>query len=150
MKKIIKWIVIVVVALFVIGLIFGSDDAETTTTTANTSSEAIAEAPTETAIPVTAQEIFEAYDNNEMGADQQYKGKALLVSGTVSGISSDFMDDAQVQLATSNEFMDVMASGDEAFNSAAATLSKGQQITMLCQGGGEVIGSPMLSDCVIQ
>lgn len=30
MKKIIKWIVIIVVALFVIGLIFGTDDTETT------------------------------------------------------------------------------------------------------------------------
>ncbi|MBZ1392289.1 OB-fold putative lipoprotein [Psychrobacter pacificensis] len=148
MKKIVKWIVIIVIALFIIGLIFGSDDAETTTT--STSSETVAEAPTETATPVTAQEIFEAYDNNEVAADQQYKDKPLLVTGKVSGISSDFMDDAQVQLATSNEFMDVMASGDDTFNSAAATLSKGQKITMLCQGGGEVVGSPMLSDCVIQ
>lgn len=147
-KKIVKWIVIIVIALFIIGLIFGSDDAETTKT--STSSETVAEAPTETATPVTAQEIFEAYDNNEVAADQQYKDKPLLVTGTVSGISSDFMDDAQVQLATSNEFMDVMASGDDTFNSAAATLSKGQKITMLCQGGGEVVGSPMLSDCVIQ
>ena len=148
MKKIVKWIVIIVIALFIIGLIFGSDDAETTKT--STSSETVAEAPTETATPVTAQEIFEAYDNNEVAADQQYKDKPLLVTGTVSGISSDFMDDAQVQLATSNEFMDVMASGDDTFNSAAATLSKGQKITMLCQGGGEVVGSPMLSECVVQ
>jgi hypothetical protein len=154
LKKIFKWIVIVIVALFVIGLIVGTDDAETTAQTAVTDNSVdepmVAEAPTETAIPVTAQQLFDAYDNNEIAADQQYKDKLLQIDGTVASIDSDFMDDAQVQLATSNEFMSAMASGDDEFNSAAATLSKGQAVTLLCRGGGEVIGSPMLNDCVIQ
>ena len=39
MKKIIKWIVIIVIGLFIIGLIFGADDAETTTAQTAVSAE---------------------------------------------------------------------------------------------------------------
>ena len=46
--------------------------------------------------------------------------------------------------------MNVMANMEDGEAGKAAQLSKGQQITVLCKGGGMVIGSPMLRDCVIK
>lgn len=153
MGKIVKWILIIVVVLIVFGFIGAmfSDDSTTSNTTSMDTAETseIAEAA-ETAVPVTSQQLFDAYDNNEMAADKQYKDKLLLIEGTVASIDSGFTDNAQVQLATSNDFMSVTATGDEAFDNAAASLSKGQTISVLCRGEGEVIGSPMVGDCVIQ
>lgn len=151
LKKLLKWILIIVIGLIVLGFIGAmlSDD-ETSTSASNDNSSATADAPAETAIPVTAQQIFDAYDSNEVAADKQYKGQLLQISGTVASIDSGLTDNAQVQLATSNDFMSVSATGDENFDNAAASLNKGQSVTLLCRGEGEVIGSPMVGDCVVQ
>lgn len=148
LKKLLKWILIIVIGLIVLGFIGAmlSDDEPSTAASTNTT----ADAPVETAIPVTAQQLFDAYDSNEVAADKQYKGQLLQISGTVASIDSGLTDNAQVQLATSNDFMSVSATGDENFDNAAASLNKGQSVTLLCRGEGEVIGSPMVGDCVIQ
>lgn len=148
LKKLLKWILIIVIGLIVLGFIGAmlSDDEPSTAASTNTT----ADAPVETAIPVTAQQLFDAYDSNEVAADKQYKGQLLQISGTVASIDSGLTDNAQVQLATSNDFMSVSATGDESFDDAAASLGKGQSVTLLCRGEGEVIGSPMVGDCVIQ
>ena len=150
MGKVVKWILIIVAVLIAFGFIGAmfSDDSTSGTTTSMDTAETSEVA--ETAVPVTSQQLFNAYDNNEMSADKQYKDKLLLIEGTVASIDSGLTDNAQVQLATSNDFMSVTATGDEAFDNAAASLSKGQTISVLCRGEGEVIGSPMVGDCVIQ
>lgn len=114
------------------------------------SSSAEPAAETAVATPVTANELFTAYEGNEVAADKQYKGQLLEVSGKVASINSGLGDSANVSLETSNQFSSVTASGDDAFNEAAAGLSKGQDVVVVCKGDGEVIGSPMLKDCVIQ
>jgi hypothetical protein len=50
------------------------------------------------------------YDDNEVSADQKYKGKRLSVSGSVQSIDKDAFDNIVVKLRTSNEFMAVHAS----------------------------------------
>ena len=152
MKKVLKWIGIVVIALIAIGFIGAmlDDDTDSATTSGASPSGTTAVEINETALPVTAQQLFDAYDSNEVAADKQYKGQLLQISGTVASIDSGLTDNAQVQLATSNDFMSVSATGDESFNDAAASLSKGQSVTLLCRGEGEVIGSPMVGDCIIQ
>lgn len=152
MKKIMKWAVIIVVGLIVLGFIGAmlGDDTDSTATSDASLNDATAVESSETALPVTAQQLFDAYDSNEVAADKQYKGKLLQIDGKVASIDSGFTDNAQVQLATSNDFMSVTATGNEAFDDAAASLSKGQSISLLCRGEGEIIGSPMVGDCVIQ
>lgn len=143
MKRIAKWIVIILVVLFIIGLIFSDNDEGSVSSTTDTVS-------TETAIPVTATELYSAYDSNEVGADKQYKGKLLQISGTIESIDSGFSDQAVLQLGTGEMFMNVSAEGDDNFTNTASTLSKGQQVNLLCHGAGEVIGMPMVDDCVFQ
>ena len=77
----------------------------------------------------------------------KYKGKALLVSGTVDSISSDFMDKPVVQLSA-KPFGFVQAS--DLPKDVAASLKKGQKVTLACTGNGEVIGFPALSGCTVQ
>ena len=103
----------------------------------------------EMAMTVTADQLFDAYDANEVAADREYKGKKLQVHGTVHSVSSDFMDRAVVSLKTSNEFSPVRATGDKAFTRTAASLAKGSSVVLRCTGDGEIIGSPTLDDCTI-
>lgn len=144
-KKILIGIVVAFIVLIIIGALMGED----TTDTDNTNAAIENNAPVET-VAVTARELFSAYEGNEVAADKQFKGKMLEVTGTISSIDSGFDDDAIVQLSTGNDFQSVSAQGDDSFTDVAATLSKGQQVTMICKGDGEVIGSPMLGDCVVQ
>lgn len=119
------------------------DDYKTRAEAANSQSAA-ASAPVADAIKVSARDLFRAYEANEIAADSRYKGKPIEVTGTVEGITSDLMDEPVVQLSA-GEFQSVNASGLD--KSVAAALSKGQTVTLNCTGAGEVIGSPMLSNC---
>lgn len=141
-KNILALLFLGIIVLVIIVSCSSSDDTETTTTSENL----VEQAP----IEITASALFDAYEQNEVAADKLYKGQNIKITGTVDSISSDFSDSAQVALATSNQFLSVMTKGDDAFNDKAATLSKGQKITMMCKGDGEVISMPMLSKCVIE
>jgi hypothetical protein len=96
---------------------------------------------------VTAMELFSAYQRNEVLADSQYKGKELIVTGTVAEIRKDMFDNAVVDLATTNEFESVLAYLDKGEEAKVATLSKGMGVTLLCEGGGATMGSPDLRNC---
>jgi hypothetical protein len=113
------------------------------TTAASTNSSAASAAP----IRVTASELFDAYNANEISADMEYRGRALIVSGAIQSIDAGLTGGAIVSLATINEFMPVRASGLRP--GLAATLRKGQSLTVLCIGEGATGGSPWLADCTI-
>jgi hypothetical protein len=98
------------------------------------------------ALAVDARTLHAAYSANEVAADQQYKGKLLRVSGTVEAIDSGLGDEPNVRLSA-GDFDSVLVKGLPA--ATAAGLAKGQQITVVCKGGGEVIGSPVLDECAI-
>ena len=49
-------------------------------------------------IEVTATELIAAYDENEVAADNKYKGQILTVTGVVGSIGKDIVDDAYVTL----------------------------------------------------
>ena len=98
-------------------------------------------------IAITAGELYRAYSANEIAADAQFKGKALLISGKVESIQSDFSDSPVVQLAAGDfEWVQL----HEISKEAAGALAKGQSVTVSCTGQGEVIGFPSAGDCTIQ
>jgi hypothetical protein len=99
---------------------------------------------------VSAERLFLDYQRNEVSADSMYKGRTLAVTGTVSSINKDFTDSVYLMLETSNEFMGVHANLRGSEISKASTLSKGSTVTVVCEGNGMIVGSPMLTDCVIQ
>lgn len=106
--------------------------------------------PAGPAIEVTSVELAKAFEENEVAAQQKYGAAPLLVSGKVTGITLDFMDQPVVQLPGLNEFSDVQANLGEEGKAVSATLKKGQDIVVRCGEISEVVGTPMLSKCVVQ
>jgi hypothetical protein len=98
-------------------------------------------------LEVSASDLFAAYDANEVAADNQYKGKQLAVTGTVAGINKDFTDEVYVEIA-GNEFMNIHARGIDP--TVAAGLAKGTKITVVCEGGGLMMASPILNECEVR
>lgn len=108
---------------------------------------AAAEEQQAAAIAIDARALHAAYSANEVAADGQYKGKPLQVSGSIEAIDSGIGDEPIVRLSA-GDFDSVHVKGLS--SSLAASLQKGQQITVLCTGDGEVMGSPMLDECSVQ
>lgn len=107
---------------------------------------------TESAIEIetTAEKMIATYKANEVKGDAIYKDKRIKIVGTVDSISSGLSDKATVLLSSGKKefsFTNVHASGDSDFHNRAINLNKGDVITLVCTGDGEVIGSPFLKDC---
>lgn len=127
-----------------------AEETAPTAIVATSSPAPLAAKPEVPAVPVSAGELFSEYQANEISADDRYKGKVLLVSGTLAGIDKDFLDRPVLRLKTANEFMPVDAKLDESEKGKAGRLSKGTAVKLRCEGAGSVIGRPQLDDCRVQ
>ena len=97
MKKIIKWIVIIVVALFVIGLIFGTDDAETTSPQAVAAGDAAAETEV---IAVEDDGMTNQQKNAVRSAKNYISFAGFSRDGLINQLSSDAGDGYDIDDAT--------------------------------------------------
>lgn len=151
MKKLLKWIGIIFVALLVIGLFAGKDDKASANAVTSAQAES-ASAPAEPPVSATSGELLKAYKENEVAANLKYKGKPILLSGKVSDIQAGFNDKPYLIMAAGGEyeFNRPQAHIVEGQEGKAAALKKGQSIKLLCVGNSEVAGTPMLKDCSIQ
>lgn len=96
----------------------------------------------------TASQIAKAYNDNTVAADHQFKGKRFKITGTVSDISTDIMGSAYVTMRGGvNEFMEPHLVLDDSYKGYAAGLKKGDKITLVCLGRGDIVKSPMLKEC---
>ncbi|MEI6790109.1 MAG: hypothetical protein WCK42_02890 [Myxococcaceae bacterium] len=96
----------------------------------------------EVPMSITAKQFHRDYQANEARADEKYKGKLLTVTGNVASIDKDLWGNSIIQLSTGDMFDDVrikLASRNESW---AASLNKGELVTINCRGGIMVIGSP--------
>lgn len=112
--------------------------------------EAAAKAEMANAVAVTAGTLFADYSANEVRGDTSYKGKKLLVSGTVADVRKGPFGGIVVGLSTSNQFMPVDASMEDSEAAKAGQLTKGDSVKVLCDGNGLVLGRPQLGDCVFR
>lgn len=101
-------------------------------------------------VVVTSTQLFNDYEANEVAADNKYKGKRLLVTGTVASIDKGPFGGLVLRLATPNQFMSTMCSMERSEQSTLAELQKGEQVRVLCKGTGMVLGSPSLDDCTFR
>ena len=132
--------------LAVLGVAFG-DGKESADGGKETEAAAEATVPVEA---VTAQELFKAFDENEVAANRRFEGKLVEVSGTIQSISAGIGGDPVVALKTENEFMPARIYLDEDSEDAVATLKQGQELTARCESASVIIGSPSLNDCVLK
>lgn len=142
---VLQWVGVGLVVLIIIGIFSGNKNEGT----ASVSAVASAPVPAAAALQVRSQQMAVDYDQNEARGDALYKGKLLHVTGAVMSVSKDFADDTVISLSGTNQFQTVHASIQASEETKAINLQKGTTITVQCQGAGEVVGSPMLQDCLI-
>lgn len=102
----------------------------------------------EEALVVSPADLVQAYKDNEVAADEKYKGKKIEITGEVKDISSNIGDQPVVHLKADKALLGVSAHGLE--KSDAAKLKKGETVTLVCKGNGEVISVPSLDDCKLK
>lgn len=95
----------------------------------------------------SAQEAARKYAENEVAADKQLYGKNVLLSGTVAAINSGIGNSPYVVFAARTAFR-VQAHLVTTATDRAASLKKGQKLTLFCQGAGAIAGSPMFRRCL--
>jgi hypothetical protein len=96
--KVLKWIGIIIGGLVVLFIIIGiiavaTGDNDNGATTPQTSAPEY--------IEITAQQLYDEYDNNEIAADQKYKDRTLKVTGYISNIGEDILGDPYITLTGS-------------------------------------------------
>lgn len=105
---------------------------------------------TEEAIQISSTQIYKDYDDNEVAADNKYKGKVVEVKGKIIGISKNFSDDIVIKLngLINNEYeiVGVGCTFSKSHSSEAASLNKGQIITIRGICDGKLMG-PNISGC---
>ena len=94
------------------------------------------EKPKEEAILITALDLYNAYDSNEVAADQKYRDKQLEVTGKVKDIGKDIFDKIYVTLDVGAGLGSVYISFEKGQEEQIAELSKGQNLTVVGKCGG--------------
>lgn len=112
-----------------------------------TSTEAEAEVA-EQVITVTASQLYSDYKQNELAADEKYKGEMIEVSGTVASIEEMF-GQKFVSLNTGDIIGKIQCFLDDSEGSKAASLTVGQQITLTGKGDGMSLNVAM-KNCMIK
>ena len=100
---------------------------------------------------VNVREILSAYKNNEVGADNKYKGKTIQVTGRIGDIKKDILDNLYVTLGTGAQFEipQIQAFFDDSMNNQLGQLSKGRQLTIVGRVDGLMM-NVLLKDCIIK
>ena len=103
-------------------------------------------------LSISATELINAYNENEVKADKMYKGKIVEVNGIVNGIDSDMDDKAVVRLSDGDKFSIYTVSCyiDDENQDNACELKKGENVTIIGKADGEIIGEPVIKDCKIK
>jgi hypothetical protein len=89
------------------------------------------------------------YDENEVEADDRFKGHSIVVDGRIDSINKNFHDDIVVRLKAHGDYRFVSAFLSPSEHSAASKLNRGNWIFLKCTGGGMVLSTPILQDCSI-
>ena len=101
---------------------------------------------TKPVLKVTSKTLYKEYNNNEIAADDKYKGKIIQVRGTIRDIGKDIMDDAYISLIGDDFFGDVQCFFPD--KSYLLNLKKGQRVNVIgyCDG---LFMNIILQNCII-
>lgn len=177
MNKILKWVLVVIVVLIVIGVIAGKDKdgsiSNPKNEAVNVSEQKITLSEKEYKvvemminddviaslngdsstvktdyISLSAKELQQSYASNEARGDKNYKGKNIIITGIVESIDSRFGDIPVIRLKTGEMFSNVMVNLAKKYRDIAVDVDKNQKVTLACIGDGIIIGSPTLKECM--
>ncbi len=97
---------------------------------------------------LTADQLFSAYEANEIAADKKCKGKVLVVSGCVEAVGKDISNTMFVALRTRDFFGSVQCFFDDVNESDLVPLRKGMHVSIKGWCGGKFM-NVVLQDCVL-
>ncbi|MGD2947195.1 OB-fold protein [Escherichia coli] len=98
--------------------------------------------------PVTSLDIVNSYVENEIAADQKYKGKKVVIHGEVMRIT----DGLTSPMVLFNDYglpATIYAGFAKEETEKLAELRIGQLITVACVGSGASLGNPFFKDCTL-
>jgi hypothetical protein len=132
-------------------VIVGSQDGTSSRSNSSTSAPAPISAPAEIVMQVNIRDILSAYEGNEVGADNKYKGNIIQVTGIIGSVKKDIMDNLYVTLGTGAQFEIpvIQAFFDDSMNSQLGQLRKGSKLTVVCKVDGLMM-NVLAKDCVIK
>tara|TARA_X000000368_G_scaffold392746_1_gene357779 strand:- start:207 stop:608 length:402 start_codon:yes stop_codon:yes gene_type:complete len=98
-------------------------------------------------LTVNSKNLYNDYNNNEIAADDKYKGKIIQVKGTIRDIGNDIMDEAYVTLIGDEFFGDVQCFFSD--KSYLVDVKKGQNINVVgyCDG---LFMNVIMRNCIIK
>lgn len=150
-------IIIFGVWLFVILLSVDSSESFDNAKQAATSQQStpvVSEAPTPEYIEVTAEQLWTAYEGNQVNADLLYGDKLLSVTGVITDIGKDILTDAPcVSLDSGNSYglypIQCFFPKNGEQTEQLAILSDGDIVTIYGTCTGEFITTIQLSECYL-
>lgn len=108
-------------------------------------------APTEEpVIDITPAELYNAYEENEVAADNLYDGKKLRITGVIESIGKDILDDVYITIDAGdyNEIQCYFENEKEIEKVAA--LKTGDEITLVGECSGISILNVIMRNCEIE
>lgn len=130
-----RWAIVVGILAFVVVATRGGGN--TTQTTADASAQQTAQQPDTPPMPVAIADISRAYADNELAADDKYKGPPLLVTATIGTVSTDLMGNPDFVVDTPSDGSDVVMSFDKSDGPTLAGFHKGERHTFVCTDDGK-------------
>ena len=107
--------------------------------------------PTPTPIQISATDLIQAYEDNEVAAQSKYAGQTALVTGEVSSIT-EAGSKYDVDLRTDEIFhlSDVVCKVSKDYEASMINLTSGQTLTVAGTIKGKGIFDIVIEPCVIQ
>lgn len=133
------------------------DGSQSSTSSNNTSAPSSEQKPEKTSEELRAERekttispnsLINAYNANELSADESFKGKRFHVEGYVDNIGKDILGNPYVTLKTNDIVKSIQCMIDD--KARLAQLRKGEKITVLGECRGLTLGiSILIEDCQI-
>lgn len=95
---------------------------------------------------LTPNELYMAYRDNEVAADEKYKGKKIAITGEIENIGKDMMDDPYVSFNV-DVLENVTCYFGKNSNKTLSRLNKGQVVTLLGECRGITLQNIVLQKC---
>lgn len=147
MKKILKWGGIGLVVLLVLGAIAGSGKSSNPQTTSpNTLTQNQEQKPTQEPMKITAQEIADDFDSNQVAAENKWKGKLVQFSAGITNITDSGLSFSNV---ASKQFSMAQISCRVTDKQQLLPLKNGQTVTVKGVVGSQTIGVIDVSNCQV-
>lgn len=97
---------------------------------------------------MTAKQLYEAYENNAVNADNHYKGKRILVSGVITDFGTDILNKPYLSFSV-GDFMAVTCYFSEEQANIVGQLSKGDNISVIGSCQGNLLGNVVIEESQI-